>query len=66
LVVSELDFQFLVMQPISGFHHFKEGISKLKQVTGRVHHNVQHYNVGIIAGTALSEFVATIRVLMDF
>ena len=38
---SELDFQFSVLQPIAGFQHFKGGISKLKQVTGAVHQDVQ-------------------------
>ena len=63
---SELDFQLSVLQPTSGFHHFKTGISQLKQVTGCVHHDVQHYIVGIIAGTAPPQFVVAIQSLMDF
>ncbi|KAI6018503.1 hypothetical protein BKA83DRAFT_4057941, partial [Pisolithus microcarpus] len=31
---AETDFRFSVLQPITGFHHFKEGISMLKQVMG--------------------------------
>ncbi|KAG2047667.1 hypothetical protein BDR06DRAFT_985100 [Suillus hirtellus] len=31
---SEIDFRFLVLQPITGYRHFYSGISKLKQVTG--------------------------------
>jgi hypothetical protein len=38
---SELDFRLSVLQPIAGYRHFKSGISKLKQVTRRVHHDVQ-------------------------
>ena len=34
---EEIDFRFLVLQPVTGFHHFKEGISSLKQVTGQTH-----------------------------
>ena len=63
---SELDFQLSVLQPTSGFHHFKTGISQLKQVTGCVHHDVQHYIVGVIAGAAPPQFVVAIRSLMDF
>ncbi|KAG2030953.1 hypothetical protein BDR03DRAFT_986755 [Suillus americanus] len=32
---SELDFQFSILQPVTGYRHFTSGISKLKQVTGR-------------------------------
>ena len=39
---SELDFCFSIIQPLTGFHHFSGGISKLKQVTGREHHNITH------------------------
>jgi hypothetical protein len=34
------------------FCHFREGISKLKQVTGHEHRNIQHHIIGIIAGAA--------------
>ncbi|KAF8129618.1 hypothetical protein EV363DRAFT_1168728, partial [Boletus edulis] len=49
---SEVDFRFSVLQPTAGSHHFKGGISKLNQVTGRVHRDVQRYLIGIIACTA--------------
>ncbi|KAI6023118.1 hypothetical protein BKA83DRAFT_4054110, partial [Pisolithus microcarpus] len=31
---AEIDFRFSVLQPVTGFCHFKEGISMLKEVTG--------------------------------
>ena len=34
---DELDFRFSTLQPIVGHKHFKDGVSKLKQVTGRTH-----------------------------
>ncbi|KAG0693455.1 hypothetical protein DFH29DRAFT_1007276 [Suillus ampliporus] len=37
----EMDFHFSILQPITGFQHFKEGISKLKQVAGRCHQDIQ-------------------------
>ncbi|KAG1851419.1 hypothetical protein DFJ58DRAFT_728859 [Suillus subalutaceus] len=42
--VQELDFQFSILQLITGYHHYSGGILKLKQVTGRVHRNIQCYN----------------------
>lgn len=63
---AEVDFRFSVLQPTAGSRHFKGGISKLKQVTGRVHREVQRYLVAIIGITAPSEVIAAVRALMDF
>jgi hypothetical protein len=63
---DEIDFRFSVLQPRTGFRHFKEGISKLKQVTGRDHRNLQRYIVGVIAGVPSNEFVIAIRALIEF
>ncbi|KAG2052648.1 hypothetical protein BDR06DRAFT_1056020, partial [Suillus hirtellus] len=49
---QELDFCISVLQPTTGFRHFSGGISKLKQVMGRVHQDLQCYIVGLIAGAA--------------
>ena len=62
----ELNFHFSVLQPHAGFHHFPEGISNLKQVTGCEHHNVQHYIVGVITGAVPWDFLIAIHVNMDF
>ena len=63
---SELDFRFSVLQPIAGFRHYKGSISKLKQVTGSVHRDLQRYLIGVIAGVLSSDFVIALRSLMDF
>jgi hypothetical protein len=63
---GEIDFRFSVLHPHVGYRHFKEGISKLKQVTGREHRDIQRYIVGIIAGAAPKEFIVAIRALLDF
>ena len=63
---DELDFRFSTLQPIIGFKHFKDGVSTLKQVTGRTHRDVERYIVGVIAGKAPPSFVVAIRALMDF
>jgi hypothetical protein len=62
---QELDFRFSILQPITGYRHFAGGISKLKQVTGRVHRDIQRYIVGLISGVAPRRFVIAIRALMD-
>ena len=35
LGIAEIDFRFSILQPVTGFHHFKEGTSSLRQVTGQ-------------------------------
>ena len=63
---SEIDFRFSTLQPTVGFKHFRDGVSTLKQVTGRTHRDIERYIVGIIAGKAPPSFVIAIRALMDF
>jgi hypothetical protein len=63
---QEIDFRFSVLHPHTGFRHFGEGVSGLKQVTGRDHRNLQRYVVGVIAGAAPDDFVIAIRSLLDF
>ncbi|KAG1830041.1 hypothetical protein EV424DRAFT_1535453 [Suillus variegatus] len=46
---TEIDFQFSVLQAITGFRHFHGGISKLKQVTGRTQHDIQRSIVAVSA-----------------
>ena len=66
LGAAEIDFRFSVLQPVTGFRQFKEGISSLKQVTGRTHRDIQRSIIGIIAGSAPREVVIAVRALMDF
>ena len=63
---TELDFRFSVLHQHVGFRHFKEGISSLKQVTGREHREVQRYIVSVIADAVPPDFLIAIRALMDF
>jgi hypothetical protein len=63
---NEIDFRFSVLHPHSGYRHFKEGISKLKQVTGRDQRNIQRYIIPVIADAVSSQFVLALRALMDF
>ncbi|KAF9455194.1 hypothetical protein BDZ94DRAFT_1129282, partial [Collybia nuda] len=63
---AEIDFRFSILFPRTGFRQFPEGISKLKQVTGREHRNIQRYIIAVIADAVPKEFVTAIRALMDF
>ncbi|KIJ11424.1 hypothetical protein PAXINDRAFT_84582 [Paxillus involutus ATCC 200175] len=63
---AEFNYHFSIIQTPVGYRSFKEGISKLKQVTGCDHHAVQRYIVGVIAGAVPSKFLAAIRALLDF
>jgi hypothetical protein len=62
----EFDFRFAILHSQTGFRHFKEGISKLKQVTGREHRDVQRYIVSVIADAVPRKFLVAIRALLDF
>ncbi|KIK32479.1 hypothetical protein CY34DRAFT_27215 [Suillus luteus UH-Slu-Lm8-n1] len=61
----EFNFRISILQPVTGYCHFSNGISKLKQVMGRVHRNIQRYIIGLIAGAAPCRFVVAICTLMD-
>lgn len=62
----EIDFRFSVLHPHSGYRRFKEGISKLKQVTGRDQRDIERYIIPVIADAVSPQFVLAIRALMDF
>ena len=63
---KEIDFRFLIVPYHIGFCQFKEGISKLKQVTGCEHHDAEWYMVAIIAGAVPKDFLIAICAMMDF
>ncbi|KAG0698406.1 hypothetical protein DFH29DRAFT_983887 [Suillus ampliporus] len=63
---QELDFRFSLLQQLTTFRHFKDGISNLKQVTGRAQCDMQRYMVALIADAAPPGVVIAIRALMDF
>jgi hypothetical protein len=63
---TEIDFRFSILQPITGYRRFHEGISRAKQVTGKEHRHMECYMVGIISGAAPHGVVIAIRALMDF
>lgn len=62
----EVDFRFSLLQPTVGYRGFEDGISRLKQVTGRDHRSIQRYIVGVIAGAVPRRFLVAIRALVEF
>ncbi|KAI5982093.1 hypothetical protein EDD15DRAFT_2403257 [Pisolithus albus] len=63
---AEIDYRFSLIQTPVGYRSFGEGVSKLKQVTGRDHHAVQRYIVGVIAGAVPPKFLLSINALLSF
>ena len=64
--VDEIDYRFSLVQTTIGYRSFEEGVSKLKQVTGRDHRAVQRYIIGVVAGAVPPKFLVAIRALLDF
>ncbi|KAI5986994.1 hypothetical protein EDC04DRAFT_2614944 [Pisolithus marmoratus] len=62
----ELDFHFSMIQTLVGYQAFKEGISKLKQVTGCDHCTVQCYIIAAAAGSVPCKFLTAICALLHF
>ena len=63
---TKLDFRFSIIQTPVGYCTFDDGISKLKQVTGRDHRAVQRYIIGAIAGRVPPKFLMAVRALLNF
>ena len=63
---EELDYCFTLTRTSVGYCSFDEGVSKLKQVTGRDHHAIQRYIIGIVAGAIPPWFLIAICSLLDF
>ena len=66
LGAPEIDFRFSVLHNRTGYRHFTEGISRLKQVTGREQRDIQRYIIVVIADAVPSRFLVAIRSLLDF
>ena len=63
---AEIDYRFSLIQTAIGYRSFDEGVSNLKQVTGRDHRAAQRYIIAVIAGSVPPKFLAAIRSLLDF
>ena len=56
LGAAEIDFRFFVLRNHSGYRHFKEGISRLKQVTGCEQLDIQRNLIVVIADAIPPQF----------
>ena len=63
---DKIDFHFYILHPQTGYQQFPEGISKLKQVTGREHRDIQRYIISVIADAVSPNFLIAVRALADF
>lgn len=63
--VHELDYRISLLQRRVGFRHFPEGVSALKQVTGKTHRDIQSILITSIAGAVARHFLVALRALMD-
>ena len=63
---EELDRRMAAIQPRVGERHWRHGISKLKQVTGREHQDLQKILVSMIAGAVPNTVLCAVRALVEF
>lgn len=63
---EELDKRLSALQYRVGEQHFKNGISKLKQVTGREHRDLQKVFIAVIAGAVPERALGALRGLIEF
>ena len=62
---DEINFCFSILQPIMDHHHFSSGIIMLKQVIGKIQHDLQQYMIAVIAGAALAGVIWAICALLE-
>jgi hypothetical protein len=63
---DELDFCLQVLQPLVGVRKWPDGISKLKQLTGRDHRALERILVSVIAGAVNNDVLHAIRAITNF
>ncbi|KAI6100764.1 hypothetical protein EDD16DRAFT_1717073 [Pisolithus croceorrhizus] len=63
---AKLDFCFSIIQTSMGYQVFSNGISRLKQVTGRDHCAVQCYIIAAVARSVPCKFLIANHALLDF
>ncbi|KAG1803344.1 uncharacterized protein BJ212DRAFT_1285141 [Suillus subaureus] len=63
---DEMDAQFKAMLDYPGLHHFKKGISTVKQWTGSEHKQMQRVFIGLLTGAVPSRVLIVARSILDF
>ncbi|EIN11500.1 hypothetical protein PUNSTDRAFT_33358, partial [Punctularia strigosozonata HHB-11173 SS5] len=62
----ELDERFRLMSDFWGLRYFKDGISHVKQWTGKEHKEMEKLLVGVISGAVSQDVVRAARSALDF
>ncbi|KAF7971739.1 hypothetical protein HWV62_20051 [Athelia sp. TMB] len=63
---EELDRRLAALPRSVGVRHWSKGVSKLKQVTGREHRDLEKIIVPVIAGAVSADVLAAIRAITEF
>ena len=63
---EEFDFRYRVLAHHTGYRAWPDGVSALKQVTGRDHREVQRYLIPVIAGSAPKDVISATRAILEF
>ncbi|KAI6000249.1 hypothetical protein EDC04DRAFT_2529870, partial [Pisolithus marmoratus] len=63
---QELDFFLSVLELQIGTHHWTNGVSTLKQCTGREHHDLEKVLPTIAAGALPDDALHTLHAIMEF
>ena len=63
---DEFDHQLKVLQPRIGTRHWTPGVSKLKQVTGHEHRELEKVFIAVIAGGVSDDTLRAMRALLEF
>jgi len=63
---DEIDNRFRAMTDFPGLRHFRNGISRISQWTGREHKEMQRVIVGLLAGAVPTAVLTVARALVDF
>ena len=63
---DEFDHRLKVLQPRTGTRHWTHGVSKLKQVTGREHRELEKVFIAVIAGGVSDDTLQAMRALLEF
>ena len=63
---DEFNHRLKVLQPRIGIQHWTHGVSKLKQVTGREHRELEKVFIAVIAGGVSDDTLQAMRALLEF
>ncbi|KAG1866444.1 hypothetical protein C8R48DRAFT_600483 [Suillus tomentosus] len=63
---AQLDRRLSVLQPRVGVHHWANGVSALKQLTGREHRDLEKLLPAVIVGAVPNDVACALRAITEF